>query len=400
MKESEQEESGFGCYFNRTTIIHFIEIGSPCESAGLKRGDELIKINNKEATSESFWKAKTNDGVESIFTVIRDNKNIDIKITPSVYNYKVSKNYVFTSSSGKKVGYLIYNGFSALSSVEIDEAFTNFKNQNIDELILDLRYNGGGLVYMAQYLLDKIASFNFEGDVQYTINSKDIKNGKLVSTKEESVFKKHGNNNIDISRVFFLTSENTASASELVINSLKPYLDVKLIGSRTHGKPVGMTGRYISSNYLYWLIDLSMKNADGNGDYFSGLSVDCDVTDTVSLQRDDPKEDLLHEALYYIENEWCSNGRKLSDDFYTFVNFLDIDGDGILNSEDDDDDNDGVLDVNDSFPEDPSESIDTDNDGIGNNTDTDDDNDGVLDSEDFYPLDSNCSKQNQGDGSF
>lgn len=297
-KDSAQSSDGFGCIFNGTPYIYNIKFNSPCDLVGLKRGDKLIKIDDKTITNESYNAARLNYGVEVTFTIERNAEEIKVKITPNNYIYKVSK-YSFITVGEKKIGYFIFNSFSSLGTVEIDEAFTYFKNKNIDELIIDLRYNGGGSLNTASYMLDKIAAYNHAGKVQY----KEI----YTPTGQEDIelFIK-ADNSINLSRVFFLTSNNTASASELVINSLRPHMNVKLIGKTTSGKPVGMTGQYNSSKYIYWLINLSMYNANGVGEYFEGLNVDCDLDDNKSIPLFDENENLLKEALYYIENGSCS----------------------------------------------------------------------------------------------
>ena len=110
---------------------------------------------------------------------------------------------------------------------------------------------------------------------------------------------------LDLSRVIFLTSYYSASASETVINGLKPYMDVKLIGYTTHGKPVGMSGR-LFNNHIYWLINFSVYNVNNEGDFYNGIDVDCPVNDNINFSRTDTNENLLKEALYYIGNDSCS----------------------------------------------------------------------------------------------
>lgn len=374
----DQEEVGYGCYFDSGKIV-FLEIDSPCDKAGFKRGDFLLKINNKEISEELFTKVFDNTDVSAKFTVSRNGNEIDLYMAPSRYEYKVSKSSIINKNN-KKIGYFIYDSFSGDSDLEIEESFTYFKKEDIDELIIDFRYNGGGALTIASILLDKLAGLNNEDKLQYYLKNNN-------STEKEEAFFMEDANSLDLSRVVFLTSKFTASASELVINSLKPYLDVKIIGSKTSGKPVGMRGRYISSKYIYWLINFAMFNANDEGEYFNGLSVNCKVEDFIDSSRGDKKDRVINEALFYIENGSCSS-------FYESDNDLD----GILDYNDDDDDNDGVLDNDDAFPFDKNESKDNDNDGIGDNEDNDDDNDGIEDSLDFQPFNDHCYKQNDGNG--
>lgn len=295
---ANQVTQGFGCYFNNAQVF-LIDIDSPCELAGVQRGDTLYYIDHQNATNESYTQARENLYVETIFTVNRAGSFIDIPITPSIYNYKMAKYQIFTKPNGVKVAHLIFNSFTSTSADEIDEAFTYFKNNNVYELIVDLRYNLGGSVTTASILMDKIGAYGHDGELQaefrYNTNYSE-KNFELNFEQDE--------NSLNLSRVFFLTSSYSASASELVINGLKPYMDVKLIGSTTHGKPVGMSGRE-KNGYIYWLINFSNYNANGEGDYYNGIDVDCPVYDDINSSRMDENETLLAKALYYIDNDSC-----------------------------------------------------------------------------------------------
>jgi len=381
-KSAAQEDSGFGCYFNNTTSIHFIDFDSPCEKVGLKRGDELLKINGIKVTSQSYINTRNNIGVEVTFSIRRNGSNIDIKITPSIYTYKASKKDIITTKNNKKVGYFIYNEFSSKSSDEIEESFTYFKENNVEELVVDLRFNGGGSLAVASILLDKIAGYNNEDKLQfYTYNNTSEKREDTNFMKDE--------NSLNITRVFFLTSKDTASASELVINALKPYMDVKVIGEKTHGKPVGMTGKYISSNYLYWLINFSIYNAKDEGDYFDGINSNCKVHDNKNYSLLNKNEKLLKEALYFIEHNKCYSS------YYS-----DMDGDGIIDSKDNDMDGDGIINNKDSFPLDISASVDLDSDNF-----PDEWNDGYSEINsttglkiDYYPKNYDCNLLKHGDG--
>jgi C-terminal processing protease CtpA/Prc len=301
IKDGKQEKVGYGCYFDVDKIV-FIEIDSPCDISGFKRGDILTKINNMAVTRELFSKTFNNIGVVATYTVSRGMSELNINIAPAVYNFKVSKRSIVTNDKNQKIGYFIYDSFSGKSSSEIEEAFTYFKSNKIDELIVDFRYNGGGSLTIASILLDKLAGYDNDEKLQYTLKD------NTSSIVDKATFMKD-DNSLDLSRVVFLTSESTASASELVINSLKPYLDVKIIGSKTHGKPVGMHGKYISSKYIYWLINFSMFNADDEGNYFDGLLVNCKVNDYMNSSRGEDGDIVMNEALYYIKNNSCSSLR-------------------------------------------------------------------------------------------
>lgn len=150
--------------------------------------------------------------------------------------------------------------------------------------------------------MDKIGR-DYNGKVQCSLEWNDQNSGQ----NETLLFDSLDPNSLSPSKLIFLTSEESASASELVINGMKPYMqdDVVIVGETTHGKPVGMSGR-TNGSYVYFLINFVIKNADGFYDYFNGLAPDCSVPDDdYGHQLGDPDEALLREALYYIDNDHC-----------------------------------------------------------------------------------------------
>lgn len=296
---ANQSAEGFGCYYQGAQIL-FMRIDSPCEKAGLQRGDIVVNINSGTASEGNYTAASQNFGVESIFRIYRNGVYSDVPITPSKYNYKSVKTQILTSSNGVKVGHLIYNSFTSASVEELDTAFTYFKQNSIDELIVDLRYNFGGSLTTASILMDKIAGYNNENSVQMKLQF-----NSNYSDQDSFYRFEQDENSLDLQRVFFLTTQYSASASETTINALKPYLDVKLIGSKTYGKPVGMMGRS-NGDFIYWLINFSVYNVNGEGDFYNGIGVDCEAGDNLNYLRTDENGNMLHEALYYIDNGRCS----------------------------------------------------------------------------------------------
>lgn len=295
-----QVTKGFGFYVDYNDQVVYIRIDSPADRAGLKRGDIIEKINSQPAEYTDYINAENNLNVEAIFGVNRAGNYLDIAITPLQYNYKTVKYQLITNLEGIKVGHLIFNEFTSESVDEIDEAFTYFKSNEVNELIIDLRYNGGGNLAIASILMDKIAGYSNENAIQMKLHfNANYSHQNTTFSFEKDV------NSLNINRVFFLTGYNSASASETVINGLKPYMDVKLIGSRTHGKPVGMIGRFFN-DYIYWLISFSVYNVNNQGDFYDGIDVDCYANDNINFSRMDLNGDMLKEALYYIANDSCS----------------------------------------------------------------------------------------------
>ena len=152
---------------------------------------------------------------------------------------------------GHKIGYLFYNQFVGQFDNDLNNAFEQFKNENITDLVLDLRYNGGGLVTTAISLASMITG-QFSGELYTTLSRNEKLNGVLgIQTANFADNLSNGNaiNHLNLNQVYVLVSGSTASASELIINGLKPYIDVKLIGTQTVGKAVGSVTLYDSDDY-------------------------------------------------------------------------------------------------------------------------------------------------------
>lgn len=168
---------------------------------------------------------------------------------------KYTENPVFITktinSGSKKIGYLMYNSFTTNFDNELNAAFLTLKNNGITDLIIDLRYNGGGSVKTAVYLSSMITG-QFNGQ----LFAKKQWNGKIIisdSNLKEKFTNEIDNgvvketiNSLSFDKVYFITTKSSASASELVINGLKPYIDVKTIGTKTNGKYVGSITLYDS----------------------------------------------------------------------------------------------------------------------------------------------------------
>ncbi len=242
-----------------------------------------------------------NNGTSDIFDDTLTPLNTEITLTKSV----ITENPILVNdvieTSGFKIGYLMYNGFRFEDGpvTELNNAFGNFSSENIDELVLDLRYNGGGSVSTAIWLASLITG-QFDGQVFFEEEwNSDIQTlletdnpDALVNNFVSSATKRDSDNNIifnlplnslNLNKVYVLTSPSTASASELVINGLRPYIDVVQIGTSTRGKPQASRILYdsdnfsrsnVNPNHTYATLPLIYEsaNADGFSQYYDGLA--------------------------------------------------------------------------------------------------------------------------------
>ena len=327
---------GFSIFFNSTNDlrIKYVYATSPAAAQGLKRGYQITKING--STNINTSDAAINTIVDAVFgnaptvslTVLKpDGTSEDLVVTRTTYNINP---ILFTNTYAvgtKKVGYIVFNSFTTNSTTLLDAAFTRFANDGVSELIVDLRYNGGGSVATSEAFTNLIAPAAQNGKPMYTTYwTQTMQDGKATilgnqkfygvgndgvtrlysmydySYKPNDVlnfelFKKRGSLN-NLSRVYFIVTSSTASASELLINNLKPVMDVKLIGKKTYGKPVGFFSIQIDKSDLY-IPQFQTKNSANFGDYFDGLTVDKDIVDDVTKDFGDTSERLLAQALNY-----------------------------------------------------------------------------------------------------
>ncbi|HSG50675.1 MAG TPA: S41 family peptidase, partial [Rheinheimera sp.] len=186
---------------------------------------------------------------------------------------------------------------------ELEQAFAEFAAQGVNELVLDLRYNGGGLIRVANQLSTQIAQNAVQNQIFVKYQYNDKNTAKNTTTRFSLG---QGQTVLNLDRVFVLTTDGTCSASEMVINSLSPFVDVVQVGSRTCGKPVGMQPDAIGS-YVLFAINFQTVNALDQGDYFDGLAPTCAVADTIVGDWGVSNDPLYAEARQYITSGQCSD---------------------------------------------------------------------------------------------
>jgi len=295
---------GFGLAFTSEgkLIITFVFKSSPLYANGIGRGWEIISIDGQTPTPDNYNTliGATEIGVTKTFIFKSPSGQI---IQHTFSKASIEMNTVLMDSIytfiGKKVGYFVLQGFVEKTAQELETLFQNFKSEGVNEMICDLRYNGGGLVSGSRLLGSLLYKVN---DSTSTIFGKYVHNNKHTEN-DISIYFKDNNNSIVLPRVVFITTSSTASASELVINALKPYIDVKLVGSTTHGKPVGMYTFEFTDPSIDWVIVpvcFSIRNANNEGDYFDGIPFDIEADDDVFTPFGEVTESSLNSALNYL----------------------------------------------------------------------------------------------------
>ena len=338
------KDEGYGIYaglWNDTTVyLRYVETGSPFYNAGFRRGDRILSIGGTKldftSTDSSSYglinKAmNATNGTSTDFVIQKRSSgtpfNDTISMTASIFNFDpVFKDTVLTAN-GKSIGYLAFRSFTNWpnsASAHLNSAFTKFASANIDELVVDLRYNGGGYVETSANFANLIVPQSANGKKMYAQYYNATMSGGNATLLTKQGYSSNGNNwtstfntlNFsklgsvnNLARVFFLVSDETASAAELLINNLKPYMTVNLIGteweagsgSNTYGKPVGFFPVTIGKYDMY-IPEFWSKNANDDGDYFQGMTVNNISTDDARYDFGNVKETALAQAIYYISN--------------------------------------------------------------------------------------------------
>ena len=357
---------GFSIFYNGQSPtsdlrIKYVSPNSPAAAKGLKRGYRITKINGRTdiSTAVNANIAFVSDAVFGSsstvsITVEKPGGAVeDVVVTRASY----SNNPIFHSSvitvGSKKVGYIVYNSFTTNSRDALTTKIAEFATAGATELVVDLRYNGGGSVATADVFTNLLAPASLNGTTMYTTfwtkTMQDGKasilanqpltdaNGKLQTftggvngkwaTYADIDYKPAANRELFakigtavFSKVYFLVLSGTASASELLINNLKPHLNVQLIGAKTYGKPVGFFAISIDNIDLY-MPQFETKNSLNEGGYFTGLPVNFAIPDDVTRDFGDRNEGLLAAALSHSEkgtftlskpNNTISSVRKMS----------------------------------------------------------------------------------------
>jgi C-terminal peptidase prc len=288
--------------------------GSPASEAGLERGDYVLTINGKAVADllssgeiDTIFGPNTAGVVVTMTWRTLGGDSGEASLTKRAVTIPtVSVTQVYDLRRGPRVGYVFFRNFVQPSTAALNTAFRTLKDAGAEELVLDLRYNGGGLVSVAQHLGSLIGGTATSGQVfiQFFHNDKNqSKNSVLRFDVPPEA--------IGFSRLVAITTRGSASASEGVINGLRAFMPVTLVGDTTYGKPVGQYG-YDFCDKTIFPVAFETRNAQGNGDYYTGIPADCAAADDLDHQLGDPDEASLSEALEYLRTGTCTAAAGLS----------------------------------------------------------------------------------------
>ena len=316
---------GYDTANNRVFVLEAFESG-PGYSAGLDRGTELLAIGTTSSNLRTVSSLMSTGGPQAVVDALGPSDagvtrvlqyrtaagtTLERSIAKTVFALDpISDRYGvrIIDDGGKKVGYLNLRTFIVSdAAAQLRTAYQQFQQQGVTELIIDLRYNGGGLVDVAELMGDLMGRDKVGSVFSRTV----LRDSKAARNTTELFETEPGS--ITPTKIAFIGRGGTASASELIANSMIPYLgnNTALIGANTYGKPVGQYGfdRDECDDRLR-LVTFKTENRDGQGEYFSGLASvfpnTCRAEDDLAVQLGEPGEASIATALDFLAGRSCT----------------------------------------------------------------------------------------------
>jgi carboxyl-terminal processing protease len=287
--------------------ISWVHEGSAAGRAGLDRGALIMAVNGHPVESLSGAELNAELSLDVVVHTVRelDGTVHDVALAQGDVDISSVKYTTVLDTPQGPVGYLMFTTFVLPGEDELRAAFSTFRTAGVSQLVIDLRYNGGGLLRTAA-LLGSLIDTDASGQplIVETYNDlhPDLNRQRLMFDTDEGVNATH---------VVFLTTARTASASEQVINGLLPYLDVDVVGTTTLGKPVGADS-WDHCEYTLAPITFHSLNAAGQGDFFQGIQPTCTAEDDLLHGLGDPEEAQLAAALRVLAGEPCETDKSLA----------------------------------------------------------------------------------------
>jgi len=279
--------------------------GSPADQAGFARGQRVLSLNGTPVATivANLGIGAVLDNATVTFEVQRpDSSTFTATVTKDIVTIDPVPQFrlIDMGQGVPPVGFFELAQFISTADPEFGTIFSQFAANGVTDVVIDMRYNGGGLVRTAELLGNYLGSLANAGQV---FSRTEFNADRAPANNTVTLFSQQANA-INLSRLVIVASEGTASASELVINSMSPYVAVTIVGDNTYGKPVGQVGFEFCEKILR-PTSFRTTNALGEGDYFGGLPVDCAVPDDLAFAvgaDDDPN---LQAALSVLTTGGC-----------------------------------------------------------------------------------------------
>lgn len=331
---------------SETDLVGYVKYVLPNTEAAnknIKRGDIFNTVDGVQITINNYRDLFNNDTYTLGFADLNGGSPVSNGVSVEVTQSQLTENPVHIVKTldieGTKIGYLMYNGFDAGFEIEIDEAFAQLKAEGASELVLDLRYNRGGYDFITSQVVSSITG-QFPGEILKKDNYNSFIQQfyeanlpeRIVSRFSEKIINKNGDvlretiNSLYMTKIYVLTSDETASASEVLISGLKPYIDVYTIGATTTGKYTGSitlfdsddfgeNGDNLNPNHTYAMQPIILKYTNINDiSVQGGILPDTELFERLSTfgKLGDPSEPLLAKAIEKITGLTSKEEKSIS----------------------------------------------------------------------------------------
>ena len=310
---------------NQRIVIAEAYEGAPAFAAGIDRGTAIVAIGTSAGNLRSVSSIVSTEGTAGLTNALGPNDpgvsrvlritdasgTRDVTVAKADYSLDpISDRYgaKIITEGGRNYGYINLRTFITSANAQLRAAFLNFRNQGVTDVIIDFRYNGGGLVSTAELMGDLLGRNRSSSEIFSQTNfrsSKSAENDRHFFTAQPE--------SIAPTRIAFIGTGSTASASELVINSMLPYLgaNMTLVGSNTYGKPVGQIALdKAECDDRMRVVAFATGNSVGTSDYYDGLAPkitnSCAASDDLSLPLGDPREASVRVAINFLSGASCT----------------------------------------------------------------------------------------------
>jgi C-terminal processing protease CtpA/Prc len=274
--------------------------GSPAHAAGVRRGDVLRAVDGFPLDRLHETRAARPGDAVRLDLVAPDGTVREVSVKQARYGISSVAAVAVVKAGGRRVGYVALRHFSATTRPEFESAALRLRDLGIDDLVLDLRMNGGGGLHTAGHVASAIAGRRVDGRTFLRM----VHNERHRDSDQEQVFSAPPWGGLGFTRLVVITSSETCSASEALVHGLAPHIEVVTIGGTTCGKPVGFqVVRY--GDMSYWVVTFKDLNARGEGDYYAGLAPTCAVVEEVAHPLGDPADASFKAALHYLRSGRC-----------------------------------------------------------------------------------------------
>lgn len=287
-------------------VVSEVFEGSPAEEAGLRRGSRIRAVDGTPIAEilagDGFSASLGPDEVGHELSLRFENPGEGEReetLAKAVVTIPPVSGAKVLEDTSVPTGYLVFRNFVEPGAAALTSAFEEFRVAGVRHLIVDLRYNTGGLISVLEHFADLLAGRVAPAQefLRYEYNDENAARDRafLLESQEAS---------LDLERIAFITTPSTASASEMLINGLDPLVISATVGDRTFGKPVGQLG-YVFCEKILRPVSFRTVNGLGVGDFFDGIAADCPAGDELDAALGSPEEDSFAAAAFWLQNGFC-----------------------------------------------------------------------------------------------